>query len=287
MLQRRAGQDRPQGGHQHPVRCMHEPHGGLLQHHAAHAAPLRHLCRADAVYGHRQAGRPAARRMLFAEEQQVQWAPHFFTTRAPCRTIYSAIVEGHLALGGFDAGVAKLGPRLVEAMLELHRNVMNNFLPSAVKFHYQFNLRELSNITQARPPPLWPCWEPVPMSVSNKPPHSIDKQAVIDHRCAGAVPHDQGALPRAAGPGAAVDPRVRARAVGPPGQQHRPGPLQRVPRQRHQEALRRHQAGAALLRGQCMASSSHTVIWRAFLLERALHGRRSWRRSPCCMAASW
>jgi hypothetical protein len=25
---------------------------------------------------------------------------------------------------------------------------MNNFLPSAVKFHYQFNLREMSNVTQ-------------------------------------------------------------------------------------------------------------------------------------------
>ena len=70
---------------------------------------------------------------------------------ARCRTIYSAILEGHLALGGFEPGVAKLGARLVEAMLELHRNVMHNFLPSAIKFHYQFNLRELSNITQARP----------------------------------------------------------------------------------------------------------------------------------------
>ena len=82
----------------------------------------------------------------------VQWLLQMYHLQTPCRTIYSAILEGHLALGGFDASVAKLGPRLVEAMLELHRNVMNNFLPSAIKFHYQFNLRELSNITQARPP---------------------------------------------------------------------------------------------------------------------------------------
>ena len=69
-----------------------------------------------------------------------------------CRTIYSAILEGHLTQGGFDGSIVKLGARLTDAMLELHRNVMNNFLPSAVKFHYQFNLRELSNITQVSPP---------------------------------------------------------------------------------------------------------------------------------------
>lgn len=48
----------------------------------------------------------------------------------------------------FDSEVVKLGSKLVDASIELHRHVMNNFLPSAVKFHYQFNLRELSNITQ-------------------------------------------------------------------------------------------------------------------------------------------
>lgn len=62
------------------------------------------------------------------------------------KSIYSQIVEGHLAGGGFAAEVAALGSRLVDATIDLHRAVMNHFLPSAVKFHYQFNLRELSSI---------------------------------------------------------------------------------------------------------------------------------------------
>lgn len=60
------------------------------------------------------------------------------------------MLDGHLSLG-FEPEVAKLSAKLVDATIELHRHVMNNFLPSAVKFHYQFNLRELSNITQACP----------------------------------------------------------------------------------------------------------------------------------------
>lgn len=55
-------------------------------------------------------------------------------------------MDGHLS--AFDPEVAKLGGVLVDATIELHSLVMNNFLPSAVKFHYQFNLRELTNITQ-------------------------------------------------------------------------------------------------------------------------------------------
>ncbi len=58
------------------------------------------------------------------------------------------MVDGHLQQQGFDAEVIKLSGKLVDATIELHRHVMNNFLPSAVKFHYQFNLRELSSITQ-------------------------------------------------------------------------------------------------------------------------------------------
>ena len=62
------------------------------------------------------------------------------------RAIFSAIVEGAVAAAGLDEPVARLAPRLVEATIELHRVVMHNFLPSAVKFHYQFNLREMANV---------------------------------------------------------------------------------------------------------------------------------------------
>ena len=58
------------------------------------------------------------------------------------------MVDGHLQQQSFDSEVIKLSGKLVDATIELHRHVMNNFLPSAVKFHYQFNLRELSSITQ-------------------------------------------------------------------------------------------------------------------------------------------
>lgn len=66
------------------------------------------------------------------------------------RQMYSSLLDGRLEAGGFVPAVKSLGPRLVDATIELHKNVMQGFLPSAVKFHYQFNLRELSNITQVK-----------------------------------------------------------------------------------------------------------------------------------------
>ncbi len=55
------------------------------------------------------------------------------------RSVYFQIIDGHI--NGFDPDVAKMGNKLVDASIELHRNVMNNFLPSAVKFHYQVRRR--------------------------------------------------------------------------------------------------------------------------------------------------
>lgn len=68
------------------------------------------------------------------------------------RSIYHQMINGHLQ--SFDPDVAKISGKLTDATIDLHKTVMNNFLPSSVKFHYQFNLREMSNITQARLPQL-------------------------------------------------------------------------------------------------------------------------------------
>ena len=50
---------------------------------------------------------------------------------------------------GVELEVQKISSILIEASVELLQSVANTFLPSAVRFHYQFNMRELSNITQA------------------------------------------------------------------------------------------------------------------------------------------
>jgi dynein heavy chain len=63
------------------------------------------------------------------------------------RSIYVAMVDGHLSQK-FTPEVAKLSAKLVDATVELHRMVSSFFLTSAVKFHYQFNLRDLSAIVQ-------------------------------------------------------------------------------------------------------------------------------------------
>ena len=63
-------------------------------------------------------------------------------------TIYQNILQGHIASGGFPSVVQKNTERVVNAALVLHQKVSSTFLPTAIKFHYIFNLRDLSNIFQ-------------------------------------------------------------------------------------------------------------------------------------------
>ncbi len=64
--------------------------------------------------------------------------------------IYHSILSQHFvnAEQRFNVCVTKLAPNIVTASLALHNKAAQIFLPTAIKFHYIFNLRDLSNIFQ-------------------------------------------------------------------------------------------------------------------------------------------
>ncbi|XP_077022232.1 dynein axonemal heavy chain 17 isoform X3 [Tamandua tetradactyla] len=63
-------------------------------------------------------------------------------------TIYNTILAQHLAYRSASMAVQKTSNQLVAAALGLHQKVAATFLPTAIKFHYVFNLRDLSSIFQ-------------------------------------------------------------------------------------------------------------------------------------------
>ncbi|XP_030369376.1 dynein beta chain, ciliary [Scaptodrosophila lebanonensis] len=64
--------------------------------------------------------------------------------------IYSSILSSHLEhpAQGFSKEIRSMGSLLVRVGIALHRRVEYAFLPTALKFHYVFNLRDLTNIYQ-------------------------------------------------------------------------------------------------------------------------------------------
>eukprot|EP00742_Colponemidia_sp_Colp-10_P004589 GILJ01004897.1.p1 GENE.GILJ01004897.1~~GILJ01004897.1.p1 ORF type:complete len:2544 (-),score=425.95 GILJ01004897.1:114-7634(-) len=71
-----------------------------------------------------------------------------FPSKTHLQHIYSQIVEGHLR--GFKKDVFALSQNILNAMISLHFAVMTgqDFLPNAIKFHYQFNVRDLAAVVQ-------------------------------------------------------------------------------------------------------------------------------------------
>ncbi|XFF88688.1 hypothetical protein AB1E18_014907 [Capra hircus] len=63
-------------------------------------------------------------------------------------SIYSTILSQHLSYRSAPFAVQKMSSHLVASALALHQKVTSTFLPTAIKFHYVFNLRDLSNIFQ-------------------------------------------------------------------------------------------------------------------------------------------
>uniref|UniRef100_A0A672ZPD5 Dynein, axonemal, heavy chain 11 n=1 Tax=Sphaeramia orbicularis TaxID=375764 RepID=A0A672ZPD5_9TELE len=63
-------------------------------------------------------------------------------------SIFSQILCGHLKQQLFSPMVQRSATAVVQAAITLHQKMVHSFLPTAIKFHYTFNLRDLSNVFQ-------------------------------------------------------------------------------------------------------------------------------------------
>ncbi|XP_078250276.1 dynein axonemal heavy chain 11-like [Pogona vitticeps] len=88
----------------------------------------------------------------FSVNQRLQrhfsvFAVHFPGTEA-LATIYGKILNTHFQQGGFCYSLVKMVGTLTQAAISLHQKMAQNFLPTAIRFHYIFNLRDLTRIFQ-------------------------------------------------------------------------------------------------------------------------------------------
>ena len=71
-----------------------------------------------------------------------------FPDESAVQTIFSTILSQHFRNNGMPSSVVKIVSDLVTAAIAIHSKITSTFLPTAVCFHYVFNLRDLSNIFQ-------------------------------------------------------------------------------------------------------------------------------------------
>ena len=69
-----------------------------------------------------------------------------FPSQESLTKIYVSILKGHLE--PFKKEVKEIAPKITSATLELYNKIIQNLPPTPSKFHYIFNLRDLSRVTQ-------------------------------------------------------------------------------------------------------------------------------------------
>jgi dynein heavy chain len=69
-----------------------------------------------------------------------------FPEQSSLSTIYSAYLNKHF--GKFKGSIQEQIPHVIKATLSLHSEVERNFRKTAANFHYEFNVRHLTNVFQ-------------------------------------------------------------------------------------------------------------------------------------------
>eukprot|EP01041_Mallomonas_annulata_P000386 gene386-700_t len=91
---------------------------------------------------------PTAGSFVICERAQRHFATFscLMPSKQDLTIIFKSLMSGHVT--GFSNGVVDSVDKIVDASLALHEEVSKKFLPSAVRFTYNWSLRELTNVFQ-------------------------------------------------------------------------------------------------------------------------------------------
>jgi dynein heavy chain len=89
-------------------------------------------------------GRNAVTPRLFRHFNMI-WIPSLST--ASMRTIFTSILRGYLSLKP-ESGLSIVADQVIKALVEIYQLAEEKFLPTPLKSHYTFNLRDMSKVVQ-------------------------------------------------------------------------------------------------------------------------------------------